>query len=528
MTLARYLHHRRWIWNLKRIRNLGSHKREVLEFEQEENIRFVSKVLTSLTKLRLKEGFHFAHSVNGIQSLILEVPVSSRSEPETVNDGKSEQTLLIQYVIFPPNREIIFDSDSEEDSDEENDSDSGSEAGSSNVSDENDPDKSDEYVKMVTEVWIEPQDGVILRDFKEFDQMRFSEVPAAIFDSDKSIIEMMTTLEYILSLCDLGDDQIERIGNPNLPFDDGSIRSIPFNRNLVSLLDKSPQIEFLFSSFIQEFRFPEMNPDMDRPNFRLLESFHSELQDLHDTELTLSKSEMQEIFGQIIREDRRKLAFTNPNADTAWKCYVKQLPGEQSGFFLTFAPTNFKDLKSLVMPSNQSINDVSSSATALVKIKKPMPLKKLPKQVSNQPPRPPSSEKLSMRKRTMSDAAGKRRRSVATSKPSGNNLSLYKGFFQLPCLSFCYRCRRSRKSDECDGTIETTNPNIFVQSQDEKQVRNVYIEQQRSVNRATKRNGQTYSRSIHRIVDWIISYSCLYICLQRKGIVESFDSKCSC
>ena len=53
----------------------------------------VTRILTTLLRVRQMEGFTFAHSKNGIQTLMMELPMTM--------DGKSV-SCVIQYVIFPP------------------------------------------------------------------------------------------------------------------------------------------------------------------------------------------------------------------------------------------------------------------------------------------------------------------------------------------------------------------------------------------------------------------------------------------
>ena len=62
----------------------------------------VAKILSTLTKVRQLEGFSYAHSKNGIQTMMLELPMSINGD-----DG-SIASCVVQYVIFPPHSSGIF------------------------------------------------------------------------------------------------------------------------------------------------------------------------------------------------------------------------------------------------------------------------------------------------------------------------------------------------------------------------------------------------------------------------------------
>lgn len=82
--------------------------------------------------MRLKEGFHFAHSSSGIVTMVLEL-----------NMKPNATSCVVQYVLFPPHSTWLG----------ERDNCSGSE-------EDVDPESELDYkLQMVTEVWIEPQYG---------------------------------------------------------------------------------------------------------------------------------------------------------------------------------------------------------------------------------------------------------------------------------------------------------------------------------------------------------------------------------
>lgn len=60
-TLSHYLHHKRWIWCIQGSPGLTL------------SLNSVARILSIITKMRLQEGFSFAHSASGIFTFLLEV-----------------------------------------------------------------------------------------------------------------------------------------------------------------------------------------------------------------------------------------------------------------------------------------------------------------------------------------------------------------------------------------------------------------------------------------------------------------------
>ena len=60
-TLSHYLHHRRWIWCIQGSPGLSL------------SLNSVARILSIITKMRLQEGFSFAHSSSGIFTFLLEL-----------------------------------------------------------------------------------------------------------------------------------------------------------------------------------------------------------------------------------------------------------------------------------------------------------------------------------------------------------------------------------------------------------------------------------------------------------------------
>ena len=60
-TLSHYLYHKRWVWCIQGSSGLAL------------SLNSVARILSVITKMRLMEGFSFAHSASGIFTMLLEV-----------------------------------------------------------------------------------------------------------------------------------------------------------------------------------------------------------------------------------------------------------------------------------------------------------------------------------------------------------------------------------------------------------------------------------------------------------------------
>lgn len=150
-TLSRYLYHKRWIWNATYLNNP---KLGVMAIAQILNtlIKYVpiSSIILNLvltinnSRMRIKEGFSFAHSAAGIINMVLEVEMSAGS----VNGTRGGGTLpcVIQYVLFPPHCTNRSES---------------RELGSGSEDETEIEMESEIELQMITEVWIEPQYGFV-------------------------------------------------------------------------------------------------------------------------------------------------------------------------------------------------------------------------------------------------------------------------------------------------------------------------------------------------------------------------------
>lgn len=128
-TIARYLHHRRWIWWFPP----GADDLPPL------NVKWASEILATVTKTRLQEGFRFAYSSSGITNMVLELPMKN----EASSEKNSVAPMVLQFLVFPPTSNLKTDF-------EDLDSSDGSAANSS--------------LYLVTECWVEPQCGHVTED----------------------------------------------------------------------------------------------------------------------------------------------------------------------------------------------------------------------------------------------------------------------------------------------------------------------------------------------------------------------------
>ncbi|XP_071119812.1 KICSTOR complex protein SZT2-like [Haliotis cracherodii] len=244
-TLSCYLHHQRWIWTVR--------QNAVTPI----TLPAIGRVLMTLAKIRLQEGFHFALTKAGIVNMILEVDMKDLQVLEAdESDASSNQpdSCLIQYIIFPPHNKTTRDSVSEEDMDEMETT------------------EADGELQIVTECWVEPQYGVSVNNTPErthFNLKTHQEIGKSFFPVDYECISSLVTFEHLIYQCrncpilpsPVADSQSSQSCPPSPRFrkqyvrDDSrrletSIFNIPFPFDLLALLPKSQQAELLFSTFI--------------------------------------------------------------------------------------------------------------------------------------------------------------------------------------------------------------------------------------------------------------------------------------
>ena len=143
--------------------------------------------------MRLKEGFSFAHSVCGIITMVLELQMSST------------MSCVVQYVIFPPHNVAISEGDNY-----------------SYTDNDQDLELENEYHQIVTEIWIEPQYGIVLPDknpmLDYLEKKYYYELSEEIMKNDWNCINSLLTLEHLSLMCQHKDNifSIRNITNINI------------------------------------------------------------------------------------------------------------------------------------------------------------------------------------------------------------------------------------------------------------------------------------------------------------------------
>ena len=199
-----------------------------------------------------------------------------RSQPEA-----TQPTCVLQYIIFPPHTTSnSLETDSVSDVED-------AEAGSDSVTA---PTEADGEVQIITEVWTEPQDGLVTNE-GVLHGLHGSEIAGKFFPRDLEVISTLITFEHLSLMCgnpcvasppgsSLQTDQPQftaasglpgaassynnnttkesfaqtatpRVSGSLLVSDNTNIKLIPFAFDLITLLPKSHQTELLFSLIIQ-------------------------------------------------------------------------------------------------------------------------------------------------------------------------------------------------------------------------------------------------------------------------------------
>ncbi|XP_039179309.1 KICSTOR complex protein SZT2 isoform X6 [Crotalus tigris] len=279
-SLSRYFYHQRWIWCVQS------------GLVPAVPITAVAQLLSTLTEIRLSEGFHFASSGEGIVSMVQELPM--KSDSTRVSDNE-KHTCIVQYVIFPPHATSTKDSFS---TDEDNDT-------------EVEAIEVDMELNIVTECWVEPQSGYVdgvQESWQYLDGLSYQKIPKAIYPRDLSCIHTVLAFEYISQLCQNKDwvfptCDSRPVGVEGCDARSGSrVHEIPFQFDLMKLLPKCQQIEMVFLMLTRE------NDGKDSsflPNEMLLGLFHGCLQhDLSDREIILLDTDHVTFMEQVLQRDR--------------------------------------------------------------------------------------------------------------------------------------------------------------------------------------------------------------------------------
>ncbi|KAM8805626.1 KICSTOR complex protein SZT2 [Eudromia elegans] len=281
-SLSRYFYHQRWIWSVQS------------GLAPTVPITAVAQLLSTLTEVRLSEGFHFASSGEGIINMVLELPIQIDGSSESSGD-REKHTCVVQYILFPPHSTSTKDSFS---TDDDNDT-------------EVEAIEVDTELNLVTECWVEPQSGRVhstAENWKHLHGLTYQKIPKALYPRDLACIATMLTFEYISQLCQNKEwvcpsSDAKATENPDM----GAgfrVHEIPFQFNLMKLLPRCQQVEMFFLMLTKENE--EVTKDSSFvPNEMLLNLFHGCLQhDLSDREIPMADADHMAFMEQVLQRDR--------------------------------------------------------------------------------------------------------------------------------------------------------------------------------------------------------------------------------
>ncbi|XP_041064757.1 KICSTOR complex protein SZT2 isoform X7 [Carcharodon carcharias] len=385
-SLSRYFYHQRWVWSVQP--GLGPSV----------PITSAAQILSTLTEIRLSEGFRFAATGDGIVTMVMELPMKGNSRCDD-DENDELHTCLVQYIIFPPHSTSTKDSFS---TDDDNDT-------------EVEAIELDTELNLVTECWVEPQSGHVVTSAdgqKYLNGLSYLDIPKAIYPEDHACVSSMLTFEHLSQLCQNKDHILPIWGSRsseagNYEGENDFIRAVPFQFDLMKILTKCQQIELFFHMLTKAEDDGSTKDTTPLPNEILLNLFHSCLQqDLGDRELPLADSDHMTFMQQIVQRDRNghSIPFHLPtvkdeplkvtkklerqdammslhtlginkevlgststlqsvgNADMTednilpvepestpqWRCYAKSVNAQQ--ILLTFLPATFTDVQRLMTP----------------------------------------------------------------------------------------------------------------------------------------------------------------------------------
>ncbi|KAH0546460.1 KICSTOR complex protein SZT2-like isoform X1 [Cotesia glomerata] len=369
-TLSRYLHHNRWLWNVKKpiIQTIPGINMPRL------NITAIARILSTITKMRLTEGFNFSYSTAGIINMVLEVQMQGLKD--------DFYPCIIQYIIFPPH--TITNPTLERNSESEEDTDQGTGDGEG-FTEENE--STGDY-QIVTEIWIEPQCGQVKLPghptASYMSSLLYHELSNAIAQVDEECFNALLTLEHLIMLTQVEPRDIKnliangyqhqlsqyalanshkiarqisvsncthsKILSDDQP--DEKIHSKIFNFDMINVLSKCQQAELLFSMFADE------NPDgtNEDTNNILIECLMDQMKKLDNKELILSTLESQKFTEMLIsrsREDGRPLPFSISSDDKQlknirWRCFIKGV--NVAHIIISILPATEQDVRNLGSP----------------------------------------------------------------------------------------------------------------------------------------------------------------------------------
>ncbi|XP_014480858.1 PREDICTED: protein SZT2-like [Dinoponera quadriceps] len=388
ITLSRYLYHNRWLWHVKRplVQTIPGITLPKL------NITAIARILSTITKIRLTEGFNFAYSAAGITNMVLEVQMQG------FGGNKESYPCIIQYILFPPH--AVSNATLERDSGSEEDTEEGTADGEASM--QEDCESSSEY-QIVTEVWIEPQCGYVQMPTQStatyMHPLQYHQLPDAIARVDEECINALMTLEYLSLLSQVvpaeksteivfgqshaggryhgvADTTVPKCPDPaelfeTTPIIDERIHPMYFSFDTLSILPKCQQAELLFSMFANDS--VHIDEDRNSANKILMSNFLEHIKQLHNKELLLTSAESHKFTRMLLgrpRENGPPLPFflqgeKNCQDDMSdiyprWKCFVKGI--STTHVILTILPATEKDVRLITYPAYAADNCTSNNS----------------------------------------------------------------------------------------------------------------------------------------------------------------------
>ncbi|XP_076669350.1 KICSTOR complex protein SZT2 isoform X3 [Andrena cerasifolii] len=385
-SLSRYLYHNRWLWHIKRpfVQTIPGITLPKL------NLTAIARILSTITKMRLAEGFNFTYSAAGIINMVLEVQMQGADK------NAVSYPCIIQYILFPPhailNTVLERDSASEEDTDEAD--------GEVSV---DDFEGAGDF-QIVSEVWIEPQCGLAQLPVQSaatyMHLLQYHELPHAIARVDEECINALLTLEYLslLSQVIANDKSTEIIygqahhdtrqskkNNKNMRNNeyntdelfegfatiDERVHLMHFSFDTLNILPKCQQAELLFSMFVNGCPIDEEG--RGHANKILMDNFLEHIKQLHNKELLLTSAESQQFTKMLLQRPRdggpplpffaqkdKSCCNIDQNFSPRWKCFIKGI--STTHVIITILPASEKDIRLLMYSSYTEQSFVSNNS----------------------------------------------------------------------------------------------------------------------------------------------------------------------
>lgn len=367
-TLCQYLHHHRWIWPMQ---DEGS--RAVTD-------DVVARVLSTLTELRLQEGFKFVNNSAGIITMAKEFTMKDH-----LRETDHFYTCIIQYVLFPPYHQ-------HSDLDRTVDAIGGWEIeGKLSLA------RKKQKLNVVTEVWAEPQFGILTdlnSELKYLKGLQYNEVPHAIFQVDVEHVSALLSFDHLRGMCNdctvTTPERIFKVPRTDsvLVQSNWVVEQVPFPFDVISLLPKTRQVEMLFPS-LKETSPQGSVVSIDSPNEKLFKLLLESMERLNDREVTLTDFSSLRFTQHLPNRKRNDMPLPFPvelcdieqfTQSTSgedhsgkkiqkksvpclkWRCFVRAVTACGSDrLILTFLPASFKHVRLMGKHGRKGSSSTGSS-----------------------------------------------------------------------------------------------------------------------------------------------------------------------